>query len=520
MDLKRTGNALENQMLANLAKVRSFFPSGFLVEEHIGGSSRGGVSKKRKSKLGQAFPPTRELAPKPRSNRLSTIAWCWGKGDTVPSGDSSLEMEQDSARHSLYTLECEVATWLQGNEASDPAPWIAKLSHWCAEHIAEEGFVASDPWDAFRYWPALFRIRLALFRLDWPDDLEGVLGRIHAIVSRTGWSNGWLFHPGDGPSREFLRMLSEYRAPENPERWASARRSLWLGEKNGNKGVRGPEPGVQSDEARVSVLRQHWSPASAVLAVDHRSAEIVTELRVLDELVWTGPWRTEIRIGDRLLTPKGAWEATCWFQDSDGEYLELRQRGPQGVVLERQIFLARERPILWLSDTLRTESPAPLSLEWSFPVPSEVSLSGAVATSAQTLKGYPLVPRLLPIGQPANPLLPATGRVTVNAKGLTVSDAREGGRLFLPVVLTWAPRSLPLQQEWRRLTITNDRRVVPVDEAVAYRIPVGDCQMVFFRALREPIRYAFLGHQTYSECEIGHIDREGKFHEWLTVEGG
>ncbi|MFO0949229.1 MAG: hypothetical protein U1D30_25510 [Planctomycetota bacterium] len=499
----------------------TLFPEGFLYEELEGGRGIEGPTPRNPAEKANKTSGRKRKQGAPSEQPADSSPFVWPWNTLINTGlEPPLELVRGTARAELYGLEGELAAVYVEGKRWDPSPWIARLSHWCAENVTGEGIVESDPWNVQKYWPALFRLRFALIGVEWPDDLECVLGKVHEMVLRTGWSRGWLFGEGNGLSKNFLQVLSEYRPPANPERWGAARRLLWLGEKTIPRGVRGPDPGVQSDESLVSVLRQQWLPSSALLAVDHRTAQIRTELRIFQELLWTGPWKTEIRVGEKLLQLKNFWEPTCWFQDVDGEYLELRLKLSAGVVLERQIFLPRERPFLWLSDTLKTEKADRLALSWTLPTLHGARAIGSVTTTAQTIKGYPIELRLLPVGEPANPLSPGTGHLTVDDRGLSIHSERTADRLFLPVVLTWARRSLPQQAEWRHLTITNDRRTVPVDEAVAFRIPIGDSQVLFFRALKTPMRYAFVGHQTYSECEIGHIDREGKFHEWLTVEGG
>jgi len=74
------------------------------------------------------------------------------------------------------------------------------------------------------------------------------------------------------------------------------------------------------------------------------------------------------------------------------------------------------------------------------------------------------------------------------------------------------------QLQWRRLTITQDRRLTPTEEAFAFRVSSGGRQCVFFRSLEHERRHAFLGCQTFDETIIGEFDKEGDVVPWMRIE--
>lgn len=490
------------------------FPLGFLPEEELPSTGGGG----------------------------SGIDWPWSNG--VPRGGiGRIQPASDpSARAELYQLEAALATHfgsanhetLPGRSGDEEASALLdEIVAWLGEFVSPEGLFVPDPWRTYSLVPPLRRIERVLGSDDPGSRIREVLSSFVQNTLRTAWWRGWL-RGAAGPSRGYLELLAAIQVELLDRSWTTARRILWEKEKP-PKTIRLPQGGIQSDHAAAAVLRRDWTVGGPVIAVDHRATTLDLECRIFGEAILAGPWRSRAWIDGREARIDGAWEPTCWFQDEDAEYLELKLAGSDGIIIERQIFLARKVALIWLSDTLTPAGAEPkadpraLELAWELTSPTVTALVGQLPTRAQKLVGPKFEARLIPVGLPASPLAVTTGTARAGAAAgagpclegdkLNVRARVMGKRLFLPLALTWAARSLPAPAEWKALTITNDRRKVEREEAVAFRIPVADTQIVFFRALERATRYAFLGHQTYSECEIGELDRRGNFSEWLTISG-
>lgn len=445
----------------------------------------------------------------------NSLKWPW-KDASADSLASSLGPAGDAE---LLGLEAAIAEALAAGKLNDVmAEMSASLTLWAQEQLTADGHYRGNPWLTFALVPPLYRLRIALADGAWTAPLEESFQKILQATHRTAWWRGWLFGYQASPSTEFRRMLDAAISGQGTRRWNLVRKMLWEKEKNAKRNP-DEECGFQSDETKTCVLRKDWTVGAPVLGVDFRSPTVKLQGRLFGEPVFAGPWKTGITINGESIATDGDWDATCWFADSDGEYLELQQTLDHDVVVARQAFLARRVAMLWISDTVCTPKPADIHLTWQLPTREGIELKGELPTRAQRIRGHRFELRFLPIGQPAEPLQSATGRFGMSEDGLQIEASATGvERLFLPAAFTWSARSLPAPTAWRSLAITNDRRRIAPDEAVAFRIPVADTQLIFFRALKKPLRYAFVGHQTYSECEIGEIDRKGNFKEWLTIE--
>lgn len=469
------------------ARINKEFPDGFLPEESSSVNSE--------------------------HRLMARWPWC----ETAPSAGNACMVHGVDAE--LARLEAAIAEAIaEGKIDEVVAEMSASLAVWLKEELTSDGLLHANPWSTYAILPTLYRLRLALTGSVWDSTFEKPFQTVAQAVHRTAWWKGWLFGHPLPPSPAYRRMLQTSLSGPASRRWNLIRRMLWEKEKS-PKSTKDEECGFQTDEAKLAILRKDWTVGSPVLAVDFRSRDVALDGRLFGEPFLSGSWQTSIAIDGETIPLDGEWDATCWFADSDGEYLELQWTLAGDVIVARQIFLARRVPLVWFSDTLSVPQAADLQLSWTLPTRNGIELAGELPTRAQKLKGHRFDLRFLPVADPAEPLQPSRSRFSMTDDGLTLAIGAQGvQRLFLPAAFTWSARSLPAPTPWRMLAVTNDRRRIEPDEAVAFRLPIADTQVLFFRALQKPIRYAFVGHQTYSECEIGELTRDGEFTEWLTIE--
>ena len=113
-----------------------------------------------------------------------------------------------------------------------------------------------------------------------------------------------------------------------------------------------PPSSAHSEAAGLAVLRPSWSRPDERLWVAYGGSEVRIELASGRDCLLSGDWTAEIRLGGRLLTPRGNWEEVCWVSDEDADYLELEIALSEHVRLERQILLARKDRLLFLADVI------------------------------------------------------------------------------------------------------------------------------------------------------------------------
>lgn len=477
--MNASGRLPTRQRAANCKKILKLFPIGFLPEE-----------------------------------KAAQSRWPWATLPNAPDVASSFLPIPES----LLAIETKLAQALaSSDDQTDFAAHGQELTKWLASYINDEGFHL----DNFRVTPAvlpsLVRQRIGLGSAGWTESLENCFRSIVTAVARLATEKAWLFGSGGGVSDVYMQMLQSIGNESGYYEWSNVARWLW----NRNAPIRRtqpPTPAVQSDPAKLAILRRDWSQKSPVFGLEYQNPQCQLDVAVLGRSIMQGPWDTIISANDMTIPVMEQWDSTCWFADPDADYLELRMVVGSGLILERQIFLPRVIDLLWMCDTLKSSRQEKLELTWRLSMPAATNLTGTLPTRAQRLAGFGMELRVAPVGFPANPLSSAPGRISLEKGVLYCTTRAEGSRVVMPLVWSWDPELLPPQAEWRHLTITNDRRPVGPDEAVAYRFPHRDRQVIFFRALRQAIRYAFIGHQTYSESLIGEIDPDGDVHPWLMVE--
>lgn len=363
-----------------------------------------------------------------------------------------------------------------------------------------DGLFRRDPWRTHALLPAFERLKKLRPPEEWPPEVRELAAKVYKAARELWTPGGFLFEAGkpDGSPKRGRKPASL----PNPDPKAKE-----------------PALGLQSDDGEVAILRTGRGGRAAALGVDCHRQAIGLDLRMGERTVLRGEWNTRIRADQRAVDMPSEWQAVCWFSDADGQYLELRRLAGGGLILERQLYLSRRLPVLLLVDTLKSPLSELLEISWELPFHEVEQMRGVFPTRAQEFSASPIPMRLLPIGAPASPLDPATGGVSLSDGGIAVTGTARGTRLVLPLVIAWGPAAEGAQEPWRSLAITNDRRPVGQEEAVAYRVPIAGRQMVYFRALGRAMRCAFLGHQTFHECVLGEFGRGGNLNTWVVIEG-
>ncbi|QDU64390.1 hypothetical protein Pan216_52800 [Planctomycetes bacterium Pan216] len=495
--------AERRRLTANLRKVRKFFPHGYLDEEQF------------------AFEAFLE---EPEDSRQIFFAPAWPWADSPPESSIAEEVTGHSGEGDgaslveLLRVEASIAEWARDAEkASLPKGCGDRLGDWLKTHVAPDGLFREDPWITFAILPSLWRIRGVLQELAWKPKWEKVFQAIVPATIRCCAGQGWIGRP-EAPCSEGMAQLLADLVTEKPLRpWAPAVASL-TETRTPKRGAPPSGHGMQSDEVDIAVMRKDWSPEELALGLDWNQEDWEIDGRLFGSAFLKGAWEVRVSAGGKPLEQETAWSATCWFSDGEAEYLEAHVKFESGFALDRQLFLARPTDVLWIADTLIAPEESELELEWTLPMPTATGLEGRLPTCAQRVLGLPFELSLTPAAFPPNPMVSSPGSLSYRGKSLVMKQRGRGTRLHMPLVFNWHRKRLPAAIEWRQLSMTNDRRPVPADEAVAFRVTHGDDHVVFFRALTEQKRYAFLGHQTVNECLIGAMDETGTLDEWLIIE--
>lgn len=267
-------------------------------------------------------------------------------------------------------------------------------------------------------------------------------------------------------------------------------------------------PSSQSDWAHTAVLRAGWEPAGAACTIAYHRPWPDVELS-------SGP-TTLLRgsCGIEAITPEGqlelaeSWSCVCWNADEDGDYAELQMLGPNKLSLERQAFLSRRQGFALFGETLRGKAAGEYILKTALPVgPGLTVAPDRLTREWQLLRQGKLVARIFPLELTQEKLHSTPHLVEVVDGQLICRYVASGKAVYAATIIVWEPKLLKRPAIWRKLTVTEDSRIVRGDEAAGYRLKLGDFQLVVYRSLKySEIPRAVLGHHTAKESLIGQLD--------------
>lgn len=279
-----------------------------------------------------------------------------------------------------------------------------------------------------------------------------------------------------------------------------------------------PEPATNSEWASVGVLRRRWSHSTAQLTVLYDEPLLRTEFSVGKDLLWSGPWTVDIRLGGQVAKPNSDWEEVCWVSDEDIVFLELEMELTEGILLQRQMLLAREDKFLFLADAVLGTQPGKLEYCGCLPLSDDVSFREDDEGREGFLVGSK--PRALVIP----PALPEwreerrVGELTRTDAGLQLTQTIEGSCLYAPLWFDLDRRRMTRRKTWRQLTIAESLLVQPDDVAAGYRVAVGKEQWLIYRSLAEKANRTLLGHNLSSEMLVARFDSSGEVEPLMEVE--
>jgi hypothetical protein len=310
-----------------------------------------------------------------------------------------------------------------------------------------------------------------------------------------------------------------------------------------DRGRRLPSPAVASERAQLAILRSQWRRGSPLLVVKHGSAVPLLELASGNEVLLSGPMQAEIRARGETLPVAGRWESICWESDEAMDYLELELELASGARVQRQFLLAREARLLLIADAItreRTEvhvaeidqhaiDTSPQAVlgaagaldSWEYrlrlSLPNGVSFEGREETREGCLCGQRRSALAIPL---ALREWKTDGHGTLgNADGQLEYRVRGAGAgMYAPLLFDLNPRRFSRVLTWRRLTVGENRRILPAHEAAGFRVQIGREQWVLYRSLTGAANRTLLGLNFYHEFLLGRFERDGACKPILEIE--
>jgi hypothetical protein len=157
-----------------------------------------------------------------------------------------------------------------------------------------------------------------------------------------------------------------------------------------------PSSAVNCEEHCSSILRSTWDRRAPRCTVTFCGCEVVAEMSVGRDLLWSGPWQFDLSWNGKPLRPRGDWEQVCWVSDDDCDYLELEIQLDQGVRIQRHLLLGREDWIVFAADAILGDSPGSIDYRVTLPMTCEIKFSEETRDAG--LSGRKLRGRVIPLG--------------------------------------------------------------------------------------------------------------------------
>lgn len=272
-----------------------------------------------------------------------------------------------------------------------------------------------------------------------------------------------------------------------------------------------PACAIHSEAAGVAVLRSNWSPAAPKLAIDYGGAAVRCELSSGDTVLLSGEWSLQVTRDGEVLPAADKWENVCWISDEDVDYLEIEAELAPGLRVQRQALLARKDEFLLLADILLADAPRQFVTRAAWRLTSAARPRLARESREGVLAAPACQALLLPLALPEWRQERRAGELTATESSLELTHrTTEARALYAPLFFDLRTRRNRKPATWRQLTVAENRAILPVDAAAAFRAQVGQEQWLFYRALDGRGNRTVLGHNLVSEFLAARFDRTGQ----------
>lgn len=280
-----------------------------------------------------------------------------------------------------------------------------------------------------------------------------------------------------------------------------------------------PPVSSENEKARVALLRTDWGATAPRLGVGYQGATVELELCAGTRCLWQGPWTLDVQLNGQTLKPVDSWEQVCWEADPDVDYLELGITLEGEVAIERHILLSRQSRALVLADTVLGIQAGSLEYRATLPLGdwSQFAAERETREGALVSGGKPQA-RALPLALPEWRAERGVGSLAASDGRLEIAQTSPAERMFIPLLFDVEPSRIRQPLTWRRLTVGQDREIVPADEAAGFRAQVGATQWVVYRSLTEPAVRTVLGKNLMHEFLVGHFPPNGRIQTVLEID--
>ena len=249
--------------------------------------------------------------------------------------------------------------------------------------------------------------------------------------------------------------------------------------------------------------------------------------------ILSGLWTFDIRLGGETLSPVGRWTITCKHKERGCDYLEMDLPLDEGYRLQRCLLVNHNNQLLLLGDAVLADedSPGSLSYRAEFSVSptlrakitdaaTEIDFRPVRRTASRTApSAFRVLPLALPEWRTAKQAGLVSGTLAETNGTLVLQQETTGQSLFAPLLFDLNASRLSKRYTWRQLSVGEDLQRVSEDQAVGYRIHLGQEQFLLYRSLTtSQANRTVLGHNLIDDFCFARFDPKKGVDPLIAVE--
>ncbi|MDR2116160.1 MAG: hypothetical protein LBP87_07250 [Planctomycetaceae bacterium] len=236
------------------------------------------------------------------------------------------------------------------------------------------------------------------------------------------------------------------------------------------------------------------------------------ELDLRGEPVLFGLWKFTLQKRGKPLQAIDSWTEICVHREKGCEYLELDLPLSDNYRLQRFFLLDNTDRLLILGDTLLWDGNntkqrlserndhlmyestlfySPKLRPKTFADSTEIFFQPNKPKSSPIFRVFPLA---LPEWKQTNKTGIVTGTLGIEQATLVLRQQTSGISMFAPLFFDFDANRSGTQYTWRHLTVGENMKKVPDDQAVGYRVQVNKEQFLLYRSMTPSANRTVLGH--------------------------
>ncbi|GIX01747.1 MAG: hypothetical protein KatS3mg112_0684 [Thermogutta sp.] len=283
------------------------------------------------------------------------------------------------------------------------------------------------------------------------------------------------------------------------------------------------------DSVRLGSKRNRESLHVDLAVADH---EMACTVRLAGESIIAGKWKSSVEVDGGIPTATAPWKEACQFADREAHHREYERKLAPGIRQQRQITVCPVDGFVLFAETFLSPKQRNWVYSLRFSASEAIQLHAARETHEIFLNASGVKGLILPLAFPEWKQGFNQGGITIIDNEIRMVYRVTARRFYFPVFMAlWrvdhksadgdnrenALDSFP-DLTWRHLTVSECLRKVSSDEAVGYRIQIGDRQWVLYRSLTPPANRAVLGKNLISESLLGRFKLNGTISPLVEVE--